>query len=165
MFRPPLGPIVVANVHVVIAEIGQCRRGFFGELADTLDGVNVAGNPGQNGRRITGSGADLEDSFAPLKREGFHHERNDVWLRDCLTFVDRQRAILIGKFAKLLRQERLTRNGAHGVQNQFGANAACENRLFDHFVAQARKISFKMKSHGADPEIISHDDIKYTRDI
>ena len=93
MFRPALGPIAVEDMHVVIAEIGQRRRGFFGELADALDGVNVAGNPGQDGRRITGSGADLEHLFAALERQRFDHERDDIRLRDCLTFLDRQRAI------------------------------------------------------------------------
>ena len=47
MFRPSLGPIFVANMDVVIAEVGECRGGFFGELADPFDGVNIAGNPGQ----------------------------------------------------------------------------------------------------------------------
>jgi hypothetical protein len=56
----------VANVHVVIAEIANVDAAFSASLADTLDGVHVAGNPGQNGRRITGSGRRISRTlFAP----------------------------------------------------------------------------------------------------
>ena len=145
MLRPALGSVAVQNMHVVIAEIGQRGGGLLGQLADALDRVDVAGDLGEDGRRIARSGSDLEHLFAALERQGFGHECDDIGLGDRLLFVDRQRAIVVGKLAQLFRQERLARHAAHGVENQFGAHAARKDGLFDHLVAQASKISFEMR--------------------
>jgi len=93
-----------------------------------------------------------------LKRERFRHERNDVWLRDCLAFLDRKRRILIGKFAKLIGQEGLAGNRAHGIQDQFGSYAPSENGLFDHFITKASEILFfEMQIHRVGPRSSCHD--------
>jgi hypothetical protein len=61
------------------------------QFLDALDGIDIAGDFGQHGRRITGSGAYLQHFLAPLQGKPFNHECNDVRLRDCLARLDRQR--------------------------------------------------------------------------
>ena len=45
----------------------------------------------------------------------------------------------IGKFAKLIGQEGLAGNRAHGIQDQFGSYAPSENGLFDHFINEGEQ--------------------------
>ena len=56
MLRPSLGPIRMANMHVLIAEVGEPGCGLLGELTDPFYGVDLARNPGQDCGRIARSG-------------------------------------------------------------------------------------------------------------
>src|SRR6516165_4707822 len=151
MLRPTLGPVPMQYMHVMVAEIGERRRGLLGELADSLDGVNISGDFGENGGRIARSSADLEHPLAAVEPERLRHECDDVGLRDGLALLNRQWRVFVGEFAKLLRQERLAGNAAHGVQHQFGADAPGDDGLFNHFMAKLIKVSLEMKIHYLPP--------------
>ena len=102
-------------MDVVVTKIGERRGGLLGQRAVTLDGVDVGGNFGKDRRRIAGTGADFEDLFAATQRQRLGHERDDIGLRDCLPFFDRQGSIIVSKLAKVRRQEAFTRHTPHGI--------------------------------------------------
>ena len=68
MRRPTARAVAVENVDIVVAKIGQCRGGLFGQRTMTLDGIDVGGNFGKNRRRIARTGTDFEDLFAASER-------------------------------------------------------------------------------------------------
>ena len=136
MLRPALGAIAVQDVDIVVAEFGQRRRGLFRELAETFDRVDVGRDLRQHRGGIAGTRADLENLLAALQHQGFRHEGDDIGLRNGLLAGNRQRRILIGEFAKVLRQEQLARHLAHGVEDEFVANTARGDIALDHFRAE-----------------------------
>ena len=103
--RPAVGSVVVQDVHVVIAEIGERGGGLLSQGPDAFDRVDIGRDLGEHGRRIARPGADLEHSFPALEGERLGHKGDDIGLRDGLPFVDRQRGILVGELLKLPRQE------------------------------------------------------------
>ena len=104
MLRPSLGAIVMQNMDILIAEIGQSGSGLLRELTDPLYRVDVAGNFSEHGCRIARSGSDLKDLLTALQRQRLRHEGDNVRLGNCLIRFDRQRGVLVGKFMQLLRQ-------------------------------------------------------------
>ena len=148
------------NMHILIAEIGQSGSGLPRQLTDPLNRVDVPGNFSEHGCRIARSGSDLEHLLTASQRQRLRHEGDNVRLGNCLTRFDRQRSVLVGKLMQLLRQECLTRDLAHCVENQFGAHAPRKNCLFYHFMAKIPKVPRKMNSHALAlfPEIMSPND-------
>ena len=147
MFWPALGAIAVQNVHILIAEVGQCRGCLLGELTDPFYGVDLAGNFRENSCRVARSSSDLKDPLTALQRQRLRHEGDDVGLGNCLIRFDRQRGVLVSKLAQLLRQECFAWDLAHGTEDQFGAHAPRKNCPVNHFMAKAAKVSGKMVSH------------------
>ena len=101
VLRPALGAVAMQHMHVAVAEIGEPRGRLFRELADALDGIDLAGNAREHGRRIARAGADLEHTLAALEPQRLDHEGDDVGLRDGLLGLDRQRRILVGEFPQI----------------------------------------------------------------
>jgi hypothetical protein len=116
--------------------------------------VSFSGNLGENGGRIARSGADLEYLFPAGEPERLDHECHDVGLRDGLTLLDRQRSIFVGEFAKLLGQEGLARDTAHGVQDQLGAHPPGNDGFLNHLVSKLIKVSLEMKVHRGIPRTV-----------
>ena len=102
----------------------------------TLDGVDVGGNFGKDCRRIARTGADFEYLLAAPERQCLGHERDDIGLRDRLSFFDRQGRVIVGKLAKLRRQKGFPRHTTHGIENQFGSDASRENGFFNHLLTK-----------------------------
>ena len=113
-----------------------------------LDGVDIGGNFGEDRRRIAGTSTDFEHLFAAAQRQRLGHERDDIGLRNRLSFFDWQRRIVIGKFMQSLRQELLTRHGAHGIEHELGAHTSCENCPVDHLVTKLRVILVRVWVRG-----------------
>ena len=91
VFRPPFGAVGMQNVDIVVAEIGQRRRGLFRELAETFDRVHIGGDLRQHRGGIPGACADLKHLFAALQSQGLRHEGDDVRLGNRLLAGDRER--------------------------------------------------------------------------
>ena len=127
-------------MHIPVSELGQHRRRLLGELADAFDCVDLFGNLRQDSRRVTRAGADFEYLFASFERQRLCHQRDDIGLRDRLPLGYRQRCVLIGKFAKVLGQEGLPRDGLHRFKHQLRAYATAGDVTFNHRVAALRKI-------------------------
>ena len=65
------------------------------------------------------------------------HARHDVWLRDGLALVDRQRRIVIGELLHGLRQESLARHLLHiAASTRRSADAAAGDLAADHASAR-----------------------------
>jgi hypothetical protein len=58
------------------------------------------------------------------------------WLRDRLSFLDRQGSVIVGKLVKRRRQKRFTRHVTHGIENQLGPDASREDGLFNHLLSE-----------------------------
>jgi len=117
----------------------------------TLDGVDVGGNFGEDRRRIARTGTDFEYLFAATERQCLDHKRDDIRLRDCLAFFDRQGGVLVGKLAKPRRQKGFTGHATHGIENQLGADASREDGLFNHLLPKSRKLAFRKLVHRLKP--------------
>ena len=137
---PAARAVCMQHMHIPVAELGQHRRRLLVELADAFDGVNLFGNLRQDSRRVTRAGADFEHLFAPVERQRLRHQRDDIGLRDRLSLGYRQRCVLIGEFAKVLRQEDLPRDGLHRFKHQLRAYTTARDVVFNHRVASLRKI-------------------------
>ena len=134
--RGVLGPaeraIAVQHVHVVEALRGKSCRGFDGQLAVTLDRVDMLRDLRDHCCRVTRAGADLEDRLAALQQQCLGHQRDDVRLRDRLAFLDRQRRVVVGELAQVGWQECLARHGAHCVEDERGADTAVHDLPVHH---------------------------------
>src|SRR6516164_3512940 len=113
----------------------------------TLHGVHVGGYFGKYGRRIARTGTDFEYLFAASECQCLGHERDDIGLRDCLSFLDRQRSIFVGKLAKLRRQKGFTSHASHGIEHQFGPNTSREDGLFNHLLTKLPEIYVQSSLH------------------
>ena len=118
MRRPTARPVAVQNMDIVVAKIGQRRGGLLGQRTMTLDGVDVGGDFGKDRRRIARTGTDFEHLFAAPKHQCLGHERDDIGLRDRLSFFDRQTARLHRQTREAGRQKRFTRHATHCIENQ-----------------------------------------------
>ncbi len=151
MRRPAARAVTVANMDIVVTEIGQRRSGLLGQRAMTLDGVDVGGNFGKDRGRIARTGADFEHLFAAAQRQCLDHERDDIGLRDRLAFFNRQGGVIVGKLAQLRRQEGFARHATHGIEHQLGPDAARKDSLFHHLLTKFQKLAVRKLVHGLRP--------------
>ena len=98
----------------------------------TLDRVDVLRDLREHCRRVARAGADLEHRLAALQQQCFGHQRDDVWLRDRLAFLDRQGRVVVGELAQVRRQECLARHAAHCVEDERGADTAVHDLPVHH---------------------------------
>ena len=117
----------------------------------TLDGVDVGGNFGKDRRRIARTGTDFEYLFAASECQCLGHERDDIGLRDCLSFFNRQGSVVVGKLAKPRWQKGFARHSTHSIENQFGSDASREDGLFNHLLTKFGKLPFRKLFHRLKP--------------
>ena len=117
----------------------------------TLDGIDVSGNFGKDRRRIARTGTDFEYLLAATEHQCLDHERDDIGLRDCLSFFNRQGSVVVGKFAKPRWQKGFTRHITHSIENQFGSDASRENGPFNHLLTKFGKLAFQKLFHRLKP--------------
>ncbi len=81
-----------------------------------LDRVDLPGDMAEHGRGITGAAADLEHPIVRPDLGRFNHQRDNVRLRNGLTFLDRQRGVVVSVLAEPVRHEDLSRHRAHRLE-------------------------------------------------
>ena len=139
MFRPAFGAVAMQDVDIVVAEFGERRGGLVGELAEAFDREHLGRDLRQHRCGIAGARADLERLLPALEHQGLRHEGDDIGLGNRLFAGDRERRILIGKLAKILRQEQFARHLAHGLKDEFVLHAAGGDVSLDHPCTQGSK--------------------------
>ena len=144
MIGPAARAVAVQYVHVVVALPGEGCGGFFRQLPDAFDRVDLGRDLGEHGGRIAGAGADFEDFFPTFEQQRLGHQRDDIRLRDGLPLGDRQGRILVGEFAQVLRQKGLARDLAHGLQYAGRSHAARGNVMLNHLIAEVGEVYLRL---------------------
>jgi len=104
MLQPAKRAVAVEHVHVRIAELPQAALRRPCQLFVALDRVHLVSDAAQHSGRVAGSGADLEHAIVRREIERRSHRRYDVWLRDRLPDIDRQRRILVRRTRRARRR-------------------------------------------------------------
>ena len=91
----PERPVAHADLRVVAAQLAEERLRLVGERDVALDRHQLAAEKRENGGRVAGPGADLENQLVALELERLGHGRDDPGLRDGLARADRQRAVAV----------------------------------------------------------------------
>src|SRR4051794_39969770 len=105
-----------------------------------LNGADPVGNLTEDGRRVAGASAYLENAVAGLYLGRLDHQRHDVRLRDGLAFADRQWAVFVSEFFETGFDENLARHTPQRLQDVGIPHAAPGNLNIDHPVPGAHEI-------------------------
>ncbi|MGY4339881.1 hypothetical protein ACVWW3_004787 [Bradyrhizobium sp. LM2.9] len=105
-----------------------------------LNGVDPVGNLTQDSCRVAGASAYFENAVAGLYLGRLDHQRDDVRLRDGLTFADRQWAIFVGEFFETGFDENLAWHTPQRLQDVGIPHPASGNLNINHLVPGAREI-------------------------
>ena len=89
MFQPAQRSVGMADMNVVVAEVAQHLSCLFSQWPMAFNCVNLAGDLGEYSSRIAGSRSNLEYALSTREPQGLCHDRDDVGLRDRLTFGNR----------------------------------------------------------------------------
>ena len=135
LLRPAKRPVSLQDLDVVVTEARQPPTRPLGERCVAFDREHPPRDPREDGRRVTRTGADLEDPVARYEFERLGHQRDDVGLGDGLAALDRQRAVAVGEFRHFRRQERLPRHRSHRPQDALVAHTAGRDLGADHLRA------------------------------
>src|SRR4051812_18539136 len=113
-----LGPaaraVADAQLDISIVEFVEARLGGVGQRWISLDCIDSPGDLAHNRGRISGTCAYLQHLLSGSHFGCLNHHGDDVRLRDRLTFLDRQRRILVRKLLESRRDKELPRHRAHG---------------------------------------------------
>ena len=109
--------VAVDDGDVVQAELLEELAGAAGEAAVALDGVDAAGEAGEDRRLVAGAGADLEHLRAAGDVEGLGHQADDGGLADRLAAGDGERRVLVGALLEDAFEEFAARGLLHGLQH------------------------------------------------
>ena len=101
VFRPPLEPIAHADMDIVVVESFECFRRVPSQFFDNFNRVDLIDDFPEDGRLITTSGSNFQDSVRRLRVQTFGHIRNDEWGGDGLCLSNCDRRIVIRLFAIL----------------------------------------------------------------
>ena len=105
------------HVDMIQAEALERRRGPPAQHIDDLNGDDIAREPGDDGRLVTRSGADLKHAVGGFQRERLGHHPDDQRLRDGLPVADRECPIGVGVAADLLGDELVPWHRSHRRQH------------------------------------------------
>ena len=132
VLRPAERAVAAEHVDVGVAEPREPLAGRSRERLEALDGVDLAREPAQDGRRIARARADLEDALTASKPERLDRQRDDVRLRDRLVVADRERRVLVGELGELRRQECLARDPTKRLEHSRVGDPAAREMSIDH---------------------------------
>ena len=114
LLRPADGAVAVGDDDVREAEPGQPPARRICEGGDALNRIDLAHDAAQDGRGIARARPHLEDAVPRLEAERLERERDDVGLRDCLTFADGERRVVVRELGELAGDELFARHSAEG---------------------------------------------------
>ena len=137
---PPQSPIAVPHLDVGVFQLVQRPPRAICEIAMPLDAEYFAGQSAQNRRRVTRSGANIEDAVAGLDLGGLDHQRDNVWLRNSLTGGDGERSVFVGKFLHSCTNESLARHLPHRFEHALVSDTPSNYLKGYHAVAIDRAI-------------------------
>ena len=109
--------VAVDHGDVVQPEPLEELAGAAGEAAMALDGVDPAGEAGEDRRLVAGAGADLEHLAALGHLERLGHQPDHGGLADGLAAGDRQRRVLVGALLEDAFEELGARGRLHRLQH------------------------------------------------
>lgn len=111
-----------------------------------LDGDDLLGQPGQQGRGVARAGADFEDAVAGVQPQGLNGDAHDVRLGDGLIVTDRQRRVLVRELLELIRKKGVARGVAERLQHARIGDAASGELKFHHASAEGGEVHFRLLS-------------------
>ena len=120
------------HLDLAVAQALQPEPRRFGQRLMALDGTDLGAHCRQHRRGIAAAGPDLEHAVAGRDLGRGRHQRHDIRLGDGLVFLDRQRHVVIGKFAQVLGDEFLARHAAHRVEHPRIGDAAIGDLPLHH---------------------------------
>jgi len=88
---PAIVPVCLQTMDVGVSQRLQPHPGALCQFWNYLDGIDFdAGNLGQDGRLVAGTGADLQDPIPLLEFQEFRHQGDDVGLGNGLAIPNRK---------------------------------------------------------------------------
>lgn len=130
--RPATGTIADGEFDINDTKFFQGGLGLFGQFVVAFDGEDPASQSGQDGRLVAAAGADFENIAIAGNSETLGHQCDDVRLADGLAQADRQWMIGVGLGAIGLREEILSRDPTHDLQNGRVADVAALEMMPHH---------------------------------
>ncbi len=139
IIRRVLGPteraVAAHHVDVVVAELREPLLRRLRELGHALHREHVLRDATEDRGRVSRSGSDLEHAITAAEAQSLHGERNDVRLRDRLTFADRKRRVVVCELGEILRDELFAWDAAKRVEDFRIADVSTAQVCFDHVFA------------------------------
>ena len=124
MLFPAIVAVTKTRRNIVVTETLEPRFGLVRQRRNDLNAVNVLDETRQNGRLVSGTGANLQHDVVLVRLNQVCHQRHDVGLRYGLAVPDRQGPILIGKTFLLVGNELVPCDDTKRPQNPFGNSLA-----------------------------------------
>jgi hypothetical protein len=120
------------NADIGIAKSSEKVAGAVGEGWVAFDGEYLRRQFSEQSGDIAGTSSNFEDLVGGSELERFEHAGNDVGLRDGLAVTDGQRMILVGLASISFRDELMTRDREHDVEDTRVRDAASPELGIDH---------------------------------
>ena len=133
---PAEGAVAVAEVNMAEAKCHEAFEGFVEEGLDSLDGVDLSGEAGEDCGLIAASCADFQDAVRALDIEMLSHESDNVGLADGLAVADGGCAVGVSVGAHVGREEELAGSASDGGEDARIADAPIHELLLDHLLVR-----------------------------
>src|SRR5919201_1325932 len=137
IFWPTPCSVTLSDLHVGIAQIATALGGGARKTRVPFDAVHLGGDPTGHRRGVPRARSHVEHSIVLSELQCLEHEGDDVWLRDRLLLIDRERGIFVSEFDERVWYEFLTRDFRHRMENALAADSPGDELPFDHFLLRS----------------------------
>ena len=120
------------EVNVANSQLHQSFPRLIQKRLDSLDGINLARQAGQDRRLIPAAAADLQHPAFRTNIQIPRHQRDDIRLADRLPMPNRRRPVIVRLIAPLGREETLARNAPQRGEHPLVVDPALDDLLADH---------------------------------
>ena len=138
---PALGAVADPDLDVAVTERVKAISRGLAERVMPLDRIDLLRDLTDDSGRVARAGPDLQHPVTWTNLSRLDHCRDDIGLRDRLTFFDRQRRILIGELGHRRVDKTLARNFAHRRQDVSIGDPASRDLGIHHLTAQTSIIT------------------------
>ncbi len=118
------------------SQLTYAALGLACQFTKAFNRINLRRQLRQDGRLITGAGANFEHAALFIQRKQLSHARYDERLRNRLIEIDRQSVIVIRAPAQRFSNKEVPRNAAHSFQDFWIADAVMIAQAFNHTLAR-----------------------------